>query len=979
MPSSYAKNFALGQCWLSDAEAELGLGNILQLNQRSLTLIFTLTGQQRTYSTNTAPLTRVVFTQGEKIQHLDGWWLTIERLEEVDNLIIYLGTNEEDEPASILETQLHPCTSFNGPKERLLTGQLDNNKAFMLRVLSRLKLSELALSPLRGLYGPRVSLLPHQLHLAQEVGKRLAPRVLLADEVGLGKTIEAGLILHQQLITGRANRALILVPTNLTHQWLVELLRRFGLAPSIVDQQRLEACVTKGTSPFADTDLALASLDWVTSSPEVLALAKAENWDLLLIDEAHHLAWQPDQPSPAYSSIEELAAKIPGLLLLTATPEQAGTAGFFAQLRLLDPARYPSLEDFAEEQSSYNLVAKALEELAAGANLSANLSADVYEQLNQLISESSQNLLAELEATDCASSKQQLVDQLTQQLLDRYGTGRVLFRNRRAVVGGFPERLPQPEALELPASYQAALDHFSQPEHQAEANQITQQAWPFPLLYPEKLITALDIHEASWWEEDPRVSWLIDKLKEDSDTKFLVICAYQETAEDLAEALKTQANILAARFHQGLSLLERDQQAAWFADTKDEGGSQVLVCSEIGSEGRNFQFAHNLVLFDLPAHPDLIEQRIGRLDRLGQTHSIKIHLPYFTASPQAAWLNWCAEGLNLFNQPQPVAAGLFQQLLPQLNDYLTGKLDPAEFLATSKAAAEIAKQQMEEGRNRLLDLAAPKAKAGQQLVEQLADASGQEELKDYLNLALDVYRIDNEDLSADTWYLKPGAEADTSIFTQVHFDLEDGNSGTFSRDLALSREDLLFFTWEHPLVVNCLETATSSLQGNASVSLLKNRQLPTGTLLLEAFYQLEMPSSNKQLAGQSLRLLLDAQGNNLADKVAFKPLSKQLKPLKTHLARQVVSSNKAKIQQLINQANDLAEIEEAQLKQASLAQLEDIYTAEIHRLEELKLTNPNVRQTEIDQLKYQAVHLSEAVLVAELRLDALRLIVTSQE
>lgn len=974
MLSTYEKNFALGQCWLSDAEAELGLGTILQLNQRSLTLIFTLTGQQRTYSTNTAPLTRVVFAPGETIQHLDGWLLTIERLEEVDSLLIYLGTNEAGEPASILETQLHPSTSFNGPKERLLTGQLDNNKAFMLRVLSRLKLSELALSPLRGLYGPRVSLLPHQLHLAQEVGKRLAPRVLLADEVGLGKTIEAGLILHQQLITGRANRALILVPTNLTHQWLVELLRRFGLPPSIIDQHRLEACVTQGTSPFANTNLALASLDWVTSSPEILALAKAEDWDLLLIDEAHHLAWQPNQPSPAYEAIEELAAKIPGLLLLTATPEQAGSAGFFAQLRLLDPARYPSLEEFTQEQSSYNLVAKALEELAAGAQLSEA----VKNQLSLLVSDASQALIEQLEVSTSTEVTQLLVEELTQQLLDRYGTGRVLFRNRRAVVGGFPERLPLPEALELPASYQQALDHFSQPEHQAEACQLTKQAWPFPLLYPEKLVGALET-TGHWWQADPRVNWLINKLKEDSNTKFLVICAYQQTAEDLAEALRSQAGILAARFHQGLSLLERDQQAAWFADTKDEGGSQVLVCSEIGSEGRNFQFAHNLVLFDLPAHPDLIEQRIGRLDRLGQTYSIKIHVPYFSASPQAAWFNWCDAGINLFSQPQPVAASLYQQLLPQLGDYLTGRLINEEFIISSQEAAEEAKLRLEEGRNRLLDLAAPKAEAGQQLVAQIAGAEGQEELKDYLNLALDVYRINSEDLSEDTWYLKPGAEADTSIFSQVHFDLEEGNSGTFNRELALSREDLLFFTWEHPLVVNCLENATSSLQGNASVSVLTNRQLPTGTLLLEAFYQLDLDTNSKQLPTQSLRLLLDAQGKNLAEVVAFKPLAKQLKPLKTNLARQVVRGNKAQIQQLIDQANKLAEAEEKQLKESLLDQLAEIYTSEIDRLEALKLTNPNVRQAEIDQLKYQGLHLSEAVLAAQIRLDALRLIVTSQQ
>ncbi|MCO6763725.1 hypothetical protein KQH43_32020, partial [Streptomyces sp. EL5] len=78
--------------------------------------------------------------------------------------------------------------------------------------------------------------------------------------------------------------------------------------------------------------------------------------------------------------------------------------------------------------------------------------------------------------------------------------------------------------------------------------------------------------------------------------------------------------------HEGMSILERDRAAAYFAD--EEFGAQVLICSEIGSEGRNFQFAHHLVLFDLPAHPDLLEQRIGRLDRIGQRHTIQLHVPY---------------------------------------------------------------------------------------------------------------------------------------------------------------------------------------------------------------------------------------------------------------------------------------------------------------------------------------------------------------
>ena len=102
--------------------------------------------------------------------------------------------------------------------------------------------------------------------------------------------------------------------------------------------------------------------------------------------------------------------------------------------------------------------------------------------------------------------------------------------------------------------------------------------------------------------------------------------------------LQLKVGIRCAAFYEGLSIIERDRAAAYFADT--EGGAQVLVCSEIGSEGRNFQFAHHLVLFDLPLNPDLLEQRIGRLDRIGQTEIINIHVPYLEQSAQAVLFNW---------------------------------------------------------------------------------------------------------------------------------------------------------------------------------------------------------------------------------------------------------------------------------------------------------------------------------------------------
>lgn len=135
--------------------------------------------------------------------------------------------------------------------------------------------------------------------------------------------------------------------------------------------------------------------------------------------------------------------------------------------------------------------------------------------------------------------------------------------------------------------------------------------------------------------------------------------------------LRLHAGIKTAIFTEQMSLLERDQAAAFFAD---EAGAQILLCSEIGSEGRNFQFASHLILFDLPANPDTLEQRIGRLDRIGQHQRITLHVPYVQGTAQERLFRWYDEALNIFNQISPTAQAVQEQFIYELKPLLEGKL-----------------------------------------------------------------------------------------------------------------------------------------------------------------------------------------------------------------------------------------------------------------------------------------------------------------
>ena len=427
-----ASSFQPGQRWVSNTESELGLGIVLKVANRRVEMSFPAADERRTYAADIAPLSRVRYEVGQRVSNRDGHALIIKEVEQYNGCLVYLGSDENGLAVVLPELELNSFVQFSQPQERLFAGQIDQNRAFELRLDTLRYYRQLQQSPVAGLLGARIQLLPHQLYIAYEIARRYAPRVLLADEVGLGKTIEAGLIIHQQLITGRASRVMIAVPDSLIHQWLVEMLRRFNLFFTILDEERCLALVESGTeNPFESAQLILCTLSFLSAQSERLEQAVAADWDLLVVDEAHHLEWTGQQVSPAYQAIETLSQRARGLLLLTATPEQLGIEGHFARLRLLDPARYFSIKRFREEEARYAPVNELVRQLLADNGLQQVAAESVQKQLADFIGVTALAALnAELE--NDAVNPEQALHRLIRELLDRHGTGRVLFRNTRA-------------------------------------------------------------------------------------------------------------------------------------------------------------------------------------------------------------------------------------------------------------------------------------------------------------------------------------------------------------------------------------------------------------------------------------------------------------------------------------------------------------------------------------------------------------------
>lgn len=972
--------FQVGQRWISDSESDQGLGTVTGVEHRFVNIVFTATGESRKYAKDNAPLTRVIFNKDDLIPSHEGWSLKVISHSEAQGIISYEGIRQDTNEKIVLkEVMIDHFIKFNKPHDRLLNSQVDRLDWFRLRKDCLQHQYQQQQSDLTGLTGGRVSLIPHQLYIADEVGNRFAPRVLLADEVGLGKTIEAGLIIHQQLVTGRAKRILIIVPESLMHQWLVEMLRRFNLNFSIFDNER---CVEtsqdnyvdgKKANPFSSEQLVLVNLGFITNNPEWYDALVSEDWDLMVVDEAHHLNWQQDNPSIEYQCIEQLAQVIPGVLLLTATPDQLGHESHFARLRLLDADRFYDYQKFTEEESHYSEVADAANALVEGKKLSIEQEATLTDLLKE--TDISSQLANLNQAEDEQSTK--VRRELLKQLLDRHGTGRILFRNSRNTIKGFPARQVVPVALDMPEQYQDNINEFmlsDSPEALAKSKQAK-------YIFTPEMLHGLDQQNETWTDFDPRVDYLIELLQSLKKEKVLVICANAQTAMDLEAVLRIKEGIRSAVFHEGLSIFERDKAAAYFA--QDEDSAQLLLCSEIGSEGRNFQFAHHLVLFDLPSNPDLLEQRIGRLDRIGQTEIIRIHVPYFEDSAQQLLFDWYQQGMQAFEHTCITGRVVFETFGEQLLSLaLTCQQQSAEaesLISNSWQKHLSIKAELESGRDKLLELNSSGQGRAHELVEKIQQVDNDIALPQFMFQALDVFGVQQDDKADNAIALNQSEHMLNSNFPCLP---EDGTTVTFDRETALVNENYQLLTWDHPMVRGVLDLVLSDEIGNASIGLLKNEALPVGTFFLECLFTVEATAPahlqlGRYLPTTPIRILVDKNGNNLADKVSEQVLDKQLSPVKKQMALQLIKALKSQITPLVAKAEIHGTQQIVAIQEKSLTAMQNKLSSEQQRLTALKAINPSVRQEEIDFISQQQDELTHYIDKAQLTFEAIRMIVVT--
>ena len=934
--------FVKGQRWISVAEPELGLGTITDVQHRRTSVSFFGSHAKRQYANATAPLKRVRFRPGDEIMSRDEVRLRIDSVREIDGLLIYRDSGKE-----IFEYDICDTLSFSAPKERLINGLTDAIELFNLRYDTLNYMARIKKSAVRGFVGGRVDLIAHQFYIAQQVAARFAPRVLLSDEVGLGKTIEAGLIIHRLLGCERICRVLIIVPDSLVHQWFVELWRRFNLLFSIVDESgcRLFEKQNPGLNPFFDFQLSICSIGFFENKHRKQQ-ALAAGWDMLVVDEAHHII----ENSPAYRFIESLGQACKGMMLLTATPDQMGERSHFARLKLLDPYRYHDYDAFTRQADNYRKIAELTDHILAGRAERID-----FDEALSISGFRDKKEIARFKSLVNGSKSDR--ETIAGEIGDRCGTGRVIFRNTRSTIEWFPKRLEKIYPID------AGPEDIRQSDIELERE----------LDGGEKTLS-LD------YKYDPRILLLVDLLKNLGREKILVLCQTPEKAMAIEAAIKTRVNIKIALFNENMTLIQRDRNAAWFSESE---GAQMMICSEIGSEGRNFQFARHMVMFDLPLNPEVLEQRLGRLDRIGQTKDIFIHIPYVKGSASEILVNWFSSGIEIFEHNVSGLYLLYKKFGRRVLELILAKIksnvmpvsDVSALINETAVFRKKLSKKLEKGRNRILELSSFHAGRAKRLTDKIAAVDKSRDLDNFMLRLFHHYGIRANEISDRTWRLHfndlTGSEFPVPALG------ENQKTVTFDREKALVRGEIDFLSWDHPMVTGAMELLMGTEKGNSCVALWKDsgRQ----GILLEAIFVLECiaPSElhiDRFLPSSVLRLVVDSAGNEVSDAYPFALFKENLENVSGSWRPEKSEATEFFLPEMITVCVKTALRSVTPAIESAVEEIEFIMGNEIRRLRTLQKVNPDIRCEEVESLENEKQELCRHMRSARFRLDALRLI-----
>lgn len=696
-----------------------------------------------------------------------------------------------------------------------------------------------------GLISSRILLLPHQIRVVRRVLSDPICRYLLADEVGLGKTVEAGIIIRQHMIDHPGRRVLVLVPRALKGQWSDELDQKFDIfslrgQPEIIDYE------------------------------EFLSEGRPNRYSLVVIDEAHNLVSGAISGTLAarrrFSQIKSLCNTSESVLLLTATPLTNHEEDYLAMLHLVDPERHrlDQLESFREKIALRQNIGQLL--------LGLNPEADPFEI--QVSAEALRDLLpadpvaqakaAELlEINDEPSQLSDRVRATRVHLTETYRLNRRMVRTRRESLRA-EDLLPRPQVIQIseplwdPASSEsivtlledwreysipftadnhvlrkqhttllrlfwtayAAGDHFLgrvlrsrisgrvDGELAAELEREEVAALVASLPDADEAVILRRIAESSLQSclEGARISRIAMAIRQSTaanrTAKWLIFTTYASSCVDAWQRLKADfGEDCVAHIHGRMDDVHADEQSDRFVTNAD---CRVLVCDRVGEEGRNLQIADHVVFLDLPFEPFRLEQRCGRFDRIGQTHVVVTAIcggPELALSPPRAWLEVLRDGFGVFSQSisalQFFTEASARRLMSVL--YLEGAVGLRREIPSICSELQRERQRVRE--QDVLDSIEDRSVNAVDWIPELLKA----EANPKIGIAIHNWIRNRlkfggrDDVSQRNVYsLLPGTHTDRMAW--AHHDLAGEYTGTYDRETALRDPRLALFRLGHPFI-----------------------------------------------------------------------------------------------------------------------------------------------------------------------------------
>ncbi len=966
------QRFVAGQRWLSQTEPELGLGLVLKTEADRVTIMFPSTETTRVYTVEGPPLTRVKFSVGDVLKTQEGKNFTVEMIEEKDGTVIYFSKGKKIE-----ESRLSDSLTFSKPYDRLLNAQVEEKQLYNLRHRALYRRFKTYRAPLRGLLQGRYMARAHQLHVVNQATRFQHPRVLLADEPGMGKTVEAGLILQRLRIFGSAARVLLLAPQQLLWRTELELQRRFEFSFQRLTEddfaaktKRKSAKKTKEETPDAflsgETEEGEEPEElWVSMSLEDFSAHRAKHakeaaaagWDAVLVAGAEELKWD-ESGNAAWNGVEAIAESTRSLILLSSEGPEHDPKSHYGRLRLLDPEAFATPRKYSAHRKELDGLEAAVTKLLSVSSCDKECDA----LLKPLEKDAKIKELHKL----WKEGREEVRDTIIDYLLDGQECGRTVFRSTRPRVTGLPVRTVELVAVEAKPEVREGLkEEFKHPQEKpAEPEKGKPKAQP----------SAADAALATWLgliisppPPPPPAPNEPPPPPPPPPPRALVITASRARAAAVEKALRSKVD--------GTVELVTD------APRGDQGvPPAATVTGEEDLVGRGFPGYDLVVLWDTPL---TVQEARERLFACENCFKDKLHIivPFIPDTPQDLTARWLHEGLNAFgsaSEGQVEAAGEFHKTVHDIAKRIGVKHNPKlddELKAAGKktaAALDAANKKLAKHADAFLESVSFRAPAADQVFNRMNSSDEDDSLDVFMNRMFETLGILVETKGPRIIYVKPNPEM------SYHFEAvpKEGLTFAYHRSVAATREDAILLTWDHPLVAQATDVLLGTPAGNTSYVVWEDER--SQIVLLEGIYLAhprigEHPKLvSRFMPPTPVRVVLSHEFEDMSSEYTSEVVNKMVRNGRREWIRNNARPLHNIIPGMMRALNQRADIRMRELASKAAFQMETVFAADIARLQ--RLPDTKARRAEIKHCEAQLAATKPSFAEPVLVNDQLRLI-----